>query len=637
MKAMSQVVVLVTLNHCFNQACNSTSLKVKIAMKFFQLFDNLPIRYKLFLSYSTLFILTLALGNTLIYNYVRSTIQENIESQLKSSTDAILSLVKTSTAVSIKNHLRAVAEKNRDITEYFYGLYQQGKLTEVEAKDRVREVMFSQKIGSTGYIYILNSEGVTVMHPRKAHRYVNFSYRPFIQEQIRKKEGYLEYDWVDPEEELIRPKALYMTYFKPWDWIISVSSYRDEFDQLVNIDDFRESILSLKFGKTGYSYVMDRLGNMVVHPQIEKLNLLKKNNGEVAPFIQDMLDQKSGKKIYAWKGPQDEAPKQKLVIFNWIPEYNWIVASSSYQDEFYAPLRTIRSFMFTIVVFLLVLSLWISFRISFSITNPLKELMTHFSSRAVGDFTTRIRQQSKDEVGQLSHYFNLFMERLEVYSHDLKKEIHERELVEKEVMNISEEERRKISQELHDDLGPHIIGIGVLSKVLEAKLEKEKSNEISRIQKISALIEVAIDKTRALSRGLCPVNLMALGLKSSLAEMAADVEEIYSKSCIFHCDSPIMIHDNTVATHLFYIAHEAVHNAIKHSGCSIITIDLSLEQGQLLLIVEDNGRGIPTTKNNQGMGLRIMNFRAKMIAASLDISSATRSGTTISTTLLLGV
>ena len=65
-----------------------------------------------------------------------------------------------------------------------------------------------------------------------------FSYRKFIQAQIKRKEGYLEYNWKNPEENTERPKALYMTYFQPWDWIISVSSYKSEFSKLIDVKDF---------------------------------------------------------------------------------------------------------------------------------------------------------------------------------------------------------------------------------------------------------------------------------------------------------------------------------------------------------------------------------------------------------------
>ncbi len=79
----------------------------------------------------------------------------------------------------------------------------------------------------------------------------------------------MEYDWQNPTEDHPRAKALYMTYFAPWDWIISVSSYRLEFKELINVEDFRDSIMSLKFGQTGYSYVIDTKGRLVLHPKLK--------------------------------------------------------------------------------------------------------------------------------------------------------------------------------------------------------------------------------------------------------------------------------------------------------------------------------------------------------------------------------
>ena len=126
-----------------------------------------------------------------------------------------------------------------------------------------------------------------------------------------------------------------MTYFEPWDWIISVSSYRNEFKELVNVDDFRDSILSLVFGQTGYSYVLDVEGNLIVHPSL-KGNYFEATDVKGRQFIREICKRKSGKIIYSWE-PSGELPaREKLVIFNYIPEYEWIVASSSYLEEFYA-------------------------------------------------------------------------------------------------------------------------------------------------------------------------------------------------------------------------------------------------------------------------------------------------------------
>lgn len=84
--------------------------------------------------------------------------------------------------------------------------------------------------------------------------------------QKEKKEGYLEYDGANPGEIVKRPKALYMRYFAPWNWIISASSYRDEFKELLNVHGFQENIHHLR---------KDRL---------PPLDTLKNNPGLIACF-----------------------------------------------------------------------------------------------------------------------------------------------------------------------------------------------------------------------------------------------------------------------------------------------------------------------------------------------------------------
>ena len=72
---------------------------------------NLPIRYKMLLSYSTVFILSITISSAVIYSIVRDTIKANIESELKNTSAAILNMVQISASVAIKNHLRAVGGK----------------------------------------------------------------------------------------------------------------------------------------------------------------------------------------------------------------------------------------------------------------------------------------------------------------------------------------------------------------------------------------------------------------------------------------------------------------------------------------------------------------------------------------------
>ena len=111
------------------------------------LFHSLRIRHKLLLSYSLVFVISMSLGFAVLYSIVRKNIEANIESELKNTTTTILNLVKTSAAVSIKNYLRAIAEKNVEIVRYYFDQYKEGKLTENAAKEMAASVLLIKAIG----------------------------------------------------------------------------------------------------------------------------------------------------------------------------------------------------------------------------------------------------------------------------------------------------------------------------------------------------------------------------------------------------------------------------------------------------------------------------------------------------------
>ncbi|MEN6332292.1 MAG: cache domain-containing protein [Smithella sp.] len=727
-------------------------------MRKFNPLQHLRIRYKLLFSYSLVFVLAIALGYSSIYYLVRNTLENNIENELNNSTASILNTVRSSVTVSIKSHLRAMTLKNREIADHFYRQYKMGKLTEAEAKAQATAVLLSQTIEGMTYLYCLDSKGVIVVHPQQALLKRNVSDFEFVRKQKSMREGYLEYDWKNPDEAKAKPKALYMTYFAPWDWIITATSYREEFNRLINVNDFRDSILSPRFGKTGYSFIVDSKGNVVIHPKIDEKNIFNEKDANGRYFIQEMCQRKNGKIIYSWKNPDESTPRPKFVIFNYIPELDWIVASSSYLDEFYAPLGTVRNIIFFTVIISLLLFIPITLRISSSITRPIQNLMDRFATGATGDFSVRMNNASRDEMGQLASYFNTFMEWLEKYSRNLQDEIkehkqtqealrHSEEVfskafqsspnsiciaslatkrfisinetflrltgytaedvlgktpvelqlftsredtlmlgtqleskehlrskevelrtksgeirtcllsgewielrggqcilttieditewrrLEQEVMNIADGVRQKIGQDLHDDLCAHLIGIEVLSKVLSDKEKDLAGGNNVYAEKIRSLISEAVEKTRGLARGLCPVHMMASGLESALMELAENTEKTFGVTCLFECDEPVLINDNALATHLFYIAQEATQNAIKHGKANLINIDLSSSGGKITLRITDNGSGISNAGSTKGMGLRIMSYRAKMIHAELNIEDGPDGGTIVACTL----
>jgi signal transduction histidine kinase len=159
---------------------------------------------------------------------------------------------------------------------------------------------------------------------------------------------------------------------------------------------------------------------------------------------------------------------------------------------------------------------------------------------------------------------------------------------------------------------------------------EKKLAEASDATKIVNLVNQAIHKTRELARGLLPVVSDAHGLMSALQQWAGEVEDLFAVNCRFQCFTPVLINDDTVATHLYYIAREAVNNAIKHGHAGHITIRLAADQHQGALTIQDDGYGIgDVVPGNKGMGLHLMSYRARVVGGSLEVRPVATGGTMV--------
>ena len=363
-------------------------------LKFFGFFYNLRIRSKLLLIFTTTFILSIAAGSTILYILVRKTVETNIEKELRSANSNILEIVNTAANVSIRNHLRAVAEKNRDIASHFYSQAKKGLISTTEAKEQVRKVMLSQGIGKTGYIFVWDISKAPHAIPLAVHPKIqgkDVAYVDFVQGGAELRNGYMEYAWKNPGEEKEREKAMYLAYFEPWQWVICASSYKEEFTGLINIDDFSHQVLSYRFGNTGYSFILNSKGDMIVHPQLTG-NYADEKDSKGTKFIKKICEMKNGEITYWWHNPGEQGTFERLAFFNYIPELDWIVASSGNVAEFYQPLEQIKKFALTALLISLIFVLPLITWISSHMTNRLKGLMKSFETGASGDLTVRVEK-----------------------------------------------------------------------------------------------------------------------------------------------------------------------------------------------------------------------------------------------------
>ena len=220
-------------------------------------------------------------------------------------------------------------------------------------------------------------------------------------------------------------------------------------------------------------------------------------------------------------------------------------------------------------------------------------------------------------------------------------DITERRFLERELLEIAAEERRRIGYDLHDGVGQELTGLGMTAHTVAEMLASENATRLLTDAGLARLPDVAkelyegIGRTtahvRQLSHGLVPVDVDAQGLMSALTELATSTNEVQDISCIFEYDRPVELADNFSATHFYRIAQEAINNALKHSRAKQIRVSLTDGDGPILLSVTDDGVGIPEPlPQDSGMGLRIMRYRAGLMGAELSIERAVGGGTRIS-------
>jgi PAS domain S-box-containing protein len=210
------------------------------------------------------------------------------------------------------------------------------------------------------------------------------------------------------------------------------------------------------------------------------------------------------------------------------------------------------------------------------------------------------------------------------------RDITERKRLEKEILEISDRERQRIGQDLHDGLCQHLAGIELMSQVLEQKLAAYSPTDAPRAGEVARHVRDAISQTRSLARGLSPVTLESEGLASALQELAANAEKMFGIACRVEVGEPAPVEKSPVATHLYRIAQEAVSNAIKHGKARQILIRLESAAGRTVLCIADNGTGFPPAlPKAKGMGLRIMEYRAGIIGGRLSIDNGATGATVI--------
>ena len=212
----------------------------------------------------------------------------------------------------------------------------------------------------------------------------------------------------------------------------------------------------------------------------------------------------------------------------------------------------------------------------------------------------------------------------------LEKEVAERARLEREVIEICAREQQRIAYDLHDGVGQQLVGVALNAKLLEQDLRAARSAEAEKASEIVRLANQAARQVRLTARNLEGADGVG-DLKMALQKLVASVRRDCRVDGIVKADAhassfPVSA---LVAAQLYRIAQEAVHNAVEHGGARKVEIDLAFDDGNLVLTVRDNGKGFDASAISNGMGLRIMRYRAQCVGGSCEVQSNRNKGTTV--------
>lgn len=208
--------------------------------------------------------------------------------------------------------------------------------------------------------------------------------------------------------------------------------------------------------------------------------------------------------------------------------------------------------------------------------------------------------------------------------------------LEQALVSVAEEQAHTIGQELHDNVGQQIAAIGYQARVLEKKISNSVSgdNNLAMLaSSIASQTQTAVIHIKQLAQGLLPFELEANGLIQALQTLATRISTTYNIDCDFSGNNINIINDNNTALNLYRITQEAANNAIRHGKAKHLTISLTSDEKTLCLSISDDGcgfTGIDTDHpSTPGMGIKIMQYRAKELGAKLEILARKEGGTEV--------
>ena len=304
-------------------------------------------------------------------------------------------------------------------------------LPEVERQKQKEAIDYVAKLryGDNEYFYISDYNSVMISHPFIQGKDMSefkdpkgvLIIPPMVQVAREQGQGFHSYSWhkIKDQEELFE-KLTFSKHIKEWQWVIGTGIYLDSIvlevqrKKLELEKHLRELLTSTRIGETGYIYIFDSEGNMIIHPNsnIKGKNFAKLENPGQGSFILSDLIQAytSGSKelYYSWDKPSDKGNYiyDKVSWINYNKDFDWYICSSAYINEINSTATQMRKYIWLISFVLVALALLISGYFFKKLLNPIEILSGKALQVKNGDLSVRSKINSGDEIGILAQMFD---------------------------------------------------------------------------------------------------------------------------------------------------------------------------------------------------------------------------------------
>jgi len=304
---------------------------------------------------------------------------------------------------------------------------------------------------------------------------------------------------------------------------------------------------------------------------------------------------------------------------------SWVIVAEIDYEEAIIPINILRNDLIFVSVIILILIFSIAQVISSDIISPIVKFKKAALKIGEGDFDTKVDIKSENEFGVLALTFNQMID-------NIKKNTSE--LVDEKAKRISalydgqEFERHRISRELHDGLAQELIAIKMS---LENLISKKEFVNAKKINELKIQVNHSIDELRKISTDLAPSGILEFGFEIAIRNLCNQIQKSSGVQIDFSWFGNFEHIKQRTKIYLYRIVQEALNNAIKHSEANQIQVQLTETVENLVLIIEDDGKGFNYNPNDLGLGKGLFNMRERSILldGTFDVETFPEKGTTI--------